>query len=96
MSAGGWILLLFVLVSMITIIVIVRKNSEERTDYMPDPEPDSKPEPKPEPEPEPKPETMQITVYGYNSTGTARVCTKCDGENDVSATKCCICGQQLS
>lgn len=42
-----------------------------------------------------EPEDSQVTIYAYGSSRANRLCTLCDGENDVSATHCRICGNQL-
>ena len=37
----------------------------------------------------------QFTVYAYRGSGRKCLCAFCDGENSMTATQCCICGQPL-
>ena len=38
----------------------------------------------------------QVTIYEYRAANKKCLCALCDGENDPSATRCHVCGQQLS
>ncbi len=40
--------------------------------------------------------SKQITIYAFNSQGQKCLCPLCDGENEMSAIYCQICGQKLS
>ena len=52
---------------------------------------------KPTAQPAEKPvETVkQVNIYVYSASGRKRLCTYCDGENDMTATKCRVCGQMI-
>ncbi|MBQ9148927.1 MAG: hypothetical protein IJX69_05090 [Oscillospiraceae bacterium] len=36
----------------------------------------------------------KITIYAFTPAARVKVCAFCDGENDISATYCRICGKQ--
>lgn len=37
-----------------------------------------------------------VTIYEYRPSSKKCLCALCDGENDIFATHCHICGQQLN
>lgn len=90
MNAFGWVLVAVVIVCL---IILIRKsgNTEKevgrgaseiiKTDLEPAPNHDDNP--------------PQVTIYQYHGTGRVQLCPVCDGENDVSASCCSICGQKL-
>lgn len=48
---------------------------------------------KPAEEPEQTPK--QVNIYVFSAASRKRLCGCCDGENDMTATRCRICGQQI-
>lgn len=98
MGALGWILLLVVVVCVVVLIVITnkRKKLEESTSSGTDhgsAAATNKPVEEKKEEVQP---SNQVTIYEYRSAGKKRLCAMCDGENESSATHCCVCGQRLN
>lgn len=98
MNVGGLILLLVIAACVVALIIIARKRIEAEENARYEEEPDSssnadKPAAKNKEDGQRLP---QITIYGYRCANKKRLCTLCDGENDASATQCCICGCRLN
>ena len=100
-----WLLIIIVILCVIALIMIaiMRKKAEDETATPKIPEVKKEPEPKKSSSPvvktcfkkkqEPLPE--QVTIYAYQMKSGLRRCRYCEGENSMSATACCICGERL-
>lgn len=98
MNVGGLILLLIIAACVVALIIIARKRIEAEENARYEAEPDSssdagKPAAKNK---EDCQHLLQVTIYEYRCTSKKRLCSLCDGENDVLATQCCICGCRLN
>ncbi len=99
MDAQGWFILVAIISSIAVFIFIFRAKKRKKTEELVSTEDETSDDAWLESledflndlEENPK----QITIYAFNSSAQKCLCPLCDGENEVSAIYCHICGQKL-
>lgn len=100
MVSVEYILLLIVVACAIGLIYISKKRKELEKE-IPDPSTTSISTPKKEDDaPNPSkgnnaPNLSQKTIYGFCPKGGKKLCSFCDGENNIGAKVCAICGRDI-
>lgn len=98
MDTLGWILLLIVAACIVALIVISRKRRELEKRISSEFDSDgSLNSEKPVADNAPQEDgSPQMTIYEYRSSSSKCICPICDGENELTAKCCRICGQKFS